>query len=479
VRGLGIPLFGAWSWILAITGLAFQVLDPGFSLAGSKYLAEVEPGDSQRVGGLLSAMLVANAAVGVVGGIVLLVSAGWLVTHFLNVPRSLESTALNGLRLAAPLPLVSLVAMSYAGVLRAMQRLDWLSAATVLNVALMFGGGAVVVHVGLGLDGLIVWQLITQVIFAANLGLMAWRLAPGTSPAHLRLTRADFRRVASYGSVFFFMSTLDSVTTQLHRVLLGALANAAQLGYFAVAYTVASRLQLLVAKAVGVTFPRSSQLHSAGDWQQLRALYMTASRGAHVLALAGGVPLMVFCKPILSAWLGPTIAAQSAPTLVLLVAAFVLLSYTVVPHYMLNGLGRARVNLFFVIVTMALLLPLSFALIPGGAAHGAALALLIAYAAGALPAIAYTEIAVLKINWHLLVRTVYAPALVTGGFVAGLGLGLTQVLGQRGVASLVAAVSCGACIALGNLVWSVVRTDDPLHTPAVVWVRRVRVLRTR
>lgn len=126
------------------------------------------------------------------------------------------------------------------------------------------------------------------------------------------------------------------------RFIIGSALGAAALAHYAVATQLAQPLHAFAAAAASVVFPKVSRAMAQGDPARVQRLILRGLLllGAVTTTLAG--LLFVFRVPILTLWLGPEIAAASAPTLGLLAAAYWLLSLGVLPHFILLGLGRMR-----------------------------------------------------------------------------------------------------------------------------------------
>jgi|GEM_PF-348775 len=151
------------------------------------------------------------------------------------------------------------------------------------------------------------------------------------------------------------------------RFIVGSTLGAAALAHYAVASQIAAPLHAFAAAATSVIFPKISAALARGDTERLRDLLRSAL--ALLVAATSAVALLLYLLrfEILTLWLGPAVATASAPSLGWLVLAFWLLAMSVLPHYVLLGMGRMRrVAIANVVAGIAAIVAMSWAVGPWG-----------------------------------------------------------------------------------------------------------------
>lgn len=126
------------------------------------------------------------------------------------------------------------------------------------------------------------------------------------------------------------------------RFIIGSAVGAAGLAHYAVATQLAQPLHAFAAAAASVVFPKVSRAMAQGNVAHVRHLLLISLLGLGMVTSVAALVLIIFRVEILTMWLGAATAAAAAPTLALLAIAFWLLSLSVVPHFVLLGLGRMR-----------------------------------------------------------------------------------------------------------------------------------------
>jgi O-antigen/teichoic acid export membrane protein len=124
------------------------------------------------------------------------------------------------------------------------------------------------------------------------------------------------------------------------RFAIGHALSMTALTYYSVPQDLIGRLGLIAATLASVLVPAFSTLGGAQDLSRLSLLF---SRSAKLVALIMGpafIILAVFSQNILTLWLGPALASQSAPVLRVLALGAGFQVLTVIPTSMVQAVGR-------------------------------------------------------------------------------------------------------------------------------------------
>lgn len=126
------------------------------------------------------------------------------------------------------------------------------------------------------------------------------------------------------------------------RVLIGSLLGASSLAYYSIASQLAMQVHAASAAGLSVIFPKISRNLESNENFSLRRVTTLTTVGNLLLSSALALALIVFGQQILDLWIGPDAAGPTAKILPWLVLAYWLLSFNVVPYYVLLGVGRIR-----------------------------------------------------------------------------------------------------------------------------------------
>lgn len=339
LAAIGAERYGMLSLALGAVGY-FGVLDMGLGTAATKFAAEAlgrgEEGElpsivwttvlCQLVSGLLGSLLLAALAPGFAGG--------WL-----KVPASMRDEVLLSLHVLCLVVPLMFIAPTLMGVAEAGQRFDLVNAVAVPSSAAMSLAMYVGACAGFHLPGIVALVVLVRALMTLGLLLICLHLFP-VLLTKLDVTVASLKRLLRYGAWLSVGGGLVvPILMYAERFFLGRYLSLSDVAYYTVPYSILQRLWTLPISLVRTLFPAFSAL-GATDRDMLEDLYL---RSLKYLALVSG-PIILFLSTfawdIFAFWLGPGVAAHSAPALRILLygGLFVMAAY--VSGALLDGLGR-------------------------------------------------------------------------------------------------------------------------------------------
>jgi O-antigen/teichoic acid export membrane protein len=343
VRGVGADRFGllalAWSLISA-----FTVFDLGLGRAVTRFAAEaLGAGRREAIPQILWPAVAAQTGLAIGGALALAALAPSVVTHFLRVAPELHEEAVRTLQVvAATLPAV-LVALALQGVLQAAQRFDILTVVRTVASASMFLAPVAGVALGWSLPAMLLAVLVVRIGALAAVIVACARVLGPLRPPRARAGPA-LRDLASFGAWASASAIVTFMLAPADRVAIGGELSMTALGHYAIPREVISRLGVVATGSVAmVLFPAFSALGGARDLARLRLLFGRAAKYLALAVVPGFGLLAVFAEELLGVWLGPGLAAASAPALRILAAGGALQALAAAPFVLLQGLGRADV----------------------------------------------------------------------------------------------------------------------------------------
>jgi O-antigen/teichoic acid export membrane protein len=362
IRRFGLAEYGVY--LLAGSLSAYlSLLDFGVGTTIVKHTAEFRAkGDRQRMGELVSTILVYYVFAGIVASVVLLAFSQFGVFVFrLDAERAHLASSL--FRAAAGIALFAWPLSVGAFVLNGLQRYDLTARVGSLVVLGNIAATAVVLLMGEGPLVLLVANGAVGLVGSSVCSLLASRQLPGVRPSHKLVTRAMLGMVFGFSSVIFVTQIANTIIyQQTDRIVLGVFVGATSIAM----YEAAAKMNGLVGQLVGMPaaalMPAASELDALERVDTLRTLFMRGAKYSVVFVAPIVAGLMVLSRPLLEAWLGSTMATQ-APVAVIFVSFWLLWVNVQVPLTILVGMGRLRFYVWLTIAQAAINITLSLLLV--------------------------------------------------------------------------------------------------------------------
>ena len=338
VHGLGTERFGLLSLAWVILGY-FTVFDLGLGRAITKYVAEaLGKGENAQVPEIIWTAVTFQAALGIIGAIVLFGITDLLVERVLNIPPELLVEAKDTFHLLAlSIPLV-LVSSSFSGVLEAAQRFDMVNAVRIPSSILTFILPLVGLYLGFGLPGIVVLILLARLGTLIALVWMDFRIVPELREHSV--SSACFSRLFAFGGWVMITSIVGPFLVYFDRFLIGSLLTMAAVAYYTAPYEMVTRLWIVSASLSMTLFPAFSAMEGVRDRERLSIFF---SRSIKYVFLVSGtivVLIVVYAEQILQLWLGSDFAAESTVTMQVLATGVLINSIAQTPFALLQGVGR-------------------------------------------------------------------------------------------------------------------------------------------
>lgn len=334
---LGMQQYGLWMLLLTFVGLGgLGGLGMGVATTkdvsaarGSGHLTElVNTIDAGLMVALLSTAALATLLAGV----------GWFVgpdmLQKMGTPYLVRLTVI----VAAILMIIEQVDSVATGALRGLERFDLsakVEAAAKLLVVLMtlfaavFTGDIKTVYAAA-----IVMTAVRLLIKLATVRALLGRF-PRPSWDQTRM-RSAFR----FGKWMWLQALGAAFFATADRVIVGSLLGASSLAAYSVCLHFAQQVHSVPAAAAQFLFPTVSRRIAGGEG--FRDLAFRGSVIIALFAVAISLPSAIFSFEILEVWVGSDIAKANYDVLRILLLGFTVLALSNGPHFILLGLGRAR-----------------------------------------------------------------------------------------------------------------------------------------
>ena len=362
VRYMGIEAYGLVGFFTMLQGW-FMLLDMGLTPTLSREAARFNGGalsalDLRR---LVRAFEGIFLAVGFVGALVLIASAGLIADQWLKVQQLDLVEVQRAVMLMAVIVALRWVGGLYRGAVTGFERIVWLSGYNIVIATLRFVLVVpFLIYVGATPTHFFGYQLVVAVIELAVLVAKTYRLLPAVStPGWIRWEWRPLRGVMRFALSAAFTSAIWVLVTQTDKLVLSGLLPLSDYALFTLAVLVASGIALLSSPITGAILPRLTKLSAQGDEAGVVRLYRDATQLVTVIAVPIVLVLAFFPLQVLNAWTGqPEVAAKAAPVLTLYAVGNGILALAAFPYYLQVARGNLNLHLIGNLIFVLLFVPL-------------------------------------------------------------------------------------------------------------------------
>jgi O-antigen/teichoic acid export membrane protein len=342
VRSLGVDRFGVLSLAWIVIGY-FSLFDLGMGRALTKLVADKIGGnDEASIPPLVWTSLFLMLLLGVVGGLITLAIAPWLVYSALKVPTALQRETLRSFQLlAASIPLVTLTS-GLRGILEAQQRFRILNFIRVPTSIFSFAGPLLVLPFSHSLVPVIIFLMVGRMLgFLAHL-FACFRAMPALRH-HMKLQRAAAGPLVRFGGWMTVSNIVGPLMVYADRFLIGGLLSVSAVAYYTTPFDLVFRLQFIPVAVAGVLFPAFAT--SLASNPERTALLVSRGIKYIFLAMFPVVLVMVtFAPDALRLWLGPVFASHSQSVMRWIAVGMFINSVACIPFSLLQSAGKPRVT---------------------------------------------------------------------------------------------------------------------------------------
>jgi O-antigen/teichoic acid export membrane protein len=371
LRRVGDVRFGVLALVSLLLG-HFAVFDFGLSRATARWIAALAPDDTAGRRRVFWTSVWMNVGFGLLGTAALFVLAEPLMSRVFRLEDTARAEVMTALPwIAAGVPLATLAGV-LAGALDGRQRFDiangvQAAGAVIGQVTLVVAAWAISPQLGVLIPATVLARAFSVLLL---LGASVWYVAPGRP---LPPDRARARELLGFGAWMSVFALITPFFMTLDKFVLGAVAGAAAVAYYAIPDQLVRRLSVLPLAVARTMFSRIP----ASDAATSRDL---SARSANVLIAAVTptvVVLVVAMRPFLAVWIDSAFAARAAVPGILLAGVIWLNSLAMIPSVYLQASGRPDVTAKLALLEILPHAAVLWASIRAFGAAGAAAAVLI------------------------------------------------------------------------------------------------------
>jgi O-antigen/teichoic acid export membrane protein len=294
-RRLGAEALGLYALGMSIVGFLGLFNAVGLPTAAARFVAEYSArGEFARLGGFLRGGLALLSAGNLLLAVVVLAVGPWVAVHFYHAP------ALSSYFGAFALIMLFGVLTTFLGQVMAGYRdvarrtIITHFIGTPLNIVV----AVILISLGFGLRGYMVAQVASAMLVLALLAVSVWRMTPVEARRGGALAPVE-RKVVTFSAVAFGIAGVDFALAQTDKIVLGHYLAPKQVGIYAVAMALVGFVPIALQSVNQIFSPIISGLHADGNRVLLQRLYRTLTKWVVILTIPLALTIAIFAKPLM------------------------------------------------------------------------------------------------------------------------------------------------------------------------------------
>jgi O-antigen/teichoic acid export membrane protein len=234
------------------------------------------------------------------------------------------------------------------------------------------GAVGILIWVSPTIEAFFIWQGIISITSVSLFAIVLYSTLPAAEDAaHFSINA--LKEIRYFAGGVMAISFLAFLMTQIDKILLSRLLTLEAFGYYALAGMISNTLYMFSGPVAAAFFPHFTELVERDDLSSLIAEYHKGSQIITVLMGTAAIVLIVFGDILISLWMAnPKLALRVAPLVSVLSLGTLLNGLVWIPHYVQLAYGWTSLNVRINIVSVCVIVPAIFWLVPIYGSIGAA-----------------------------------------------------------------------------------------------------------
>lgn len=341
VEEFGGELFGFLTILWMFIGY-FTLFDLGISRALTQSIAQVNAaGDREGVVKLYSTGMSVVVVAGLVAGLLVYATAGYLSSSVFNIDATLIDTAEASLQVTGLAVVFTVWATGLRGVLEGFEKFKVVSI------------GRIPLGIWMFLGPLLFFYAFGDFLYAvASLALARFLLflyyifcvRRIVSFSRDGFSRYNLFKLLSFGGWMTLSNTVSPVMVYFDRFIIGSMIAMSVVSFYTVPYEMATKLLLVPASIGTVMFPRISALIHERNFAEVIKLQRCSYLVNFLLIMPVIVGVYWLGEFLLTIWVGEEYAEKSYVVFLIILFGVLVNSMGSVPYNILQAAGKAKVT---------------------------------------------------------------------------------------------------------------------------------------
>src|SRR5262249_499457 len=261
---MGETSFGLFSLAWVVIGY-LTFLDIGVNRAATKFVSQhlVEQ-DHESVLQVIRTAFAANLALGLAGGLVVILVCPYLVHSVLKVSPELEGQArltFYAVGLAVPTLLVQGV---FRAVLSSYQRFGWINIVNAVTTAIQWILATILAWRGYGVALVVLSTVFVRIVATAAYGFALYRIQPDLHSFPARRLYG-LSKLVRFGSWVSISQVVSPVLVYVDRVLIASFVSLGAVTLYTVPFEMMTRLRVIPSSLAATLYPAFSERGMGGQ----------------------------------------------------------------------------------------------------------------------------------------------------------------------------------------------------------------------
>ena len=346
VRMLGNDSYGILTLGTAIIGY-FSLMDINLTQGSMRYIAEFHAkGDTGKVNEVLSLSLLVYSVLGLLGAVIIYISVDLFLLDMLKIPQNLLETSRTVFHLSAIGFFIGFIHNYMSSVPKSIHRFDIAAKNEAGFGIVLMVITVVLLYLGFNLLSVVILRVVILFLNCTVLFIVVKKQIP-YARFFSSFSKDTVRQIISFSKYSFLSKIAATITSNTDRLVIGAVISSAAVTLYTVPFMLVSRLMNISVRLSMIMFPLASEMGATGKREELKKIYIVASRHIFFLNIALTTILCLFSKQILQLWMGNDFAQQTYIILILISLAFFADTLTNLPSLINDGLSFPKVTGFF------------------------------------------------------------------------------------------------------------------------------------
>lgn len=351
LKGIGTDRFGILNLVWVIVGY-FSLFDLGLGRALTVIVASRYGGDEGQVAQTAWAAIFLMFLLGLIGAILMIFLAPWLVEHLFNIPPALHGETLNAFYLLGVSVPIVIVSAGLRGILEGLNQFWLLNVVKTPLGIFTYASPLLVLPFSSSLLPIVILILVGRLLSLMAFFYLCWRLMPRTTLGGIRpfLQIPELVRLGGWMTV---SNIVGPVMVYMDRFLIASVVSASAVAYYATPYEVVTKLWVIPVALTGVLFPlfATNSVHAA---ERNKRIFQSAIKFTFIAIYPLTLILVAAAPEGLSLWLGESFSHNSYEVMRWLAVGVLMNCIAQIPQALLQGTGRpdisAKLHLFELVI---------------------------------------------------------------------------------------------------------------------------------
>lgn len=365
VKTIGVESYGLVAFYGTLAG-SLAILDMGLSTAISRQVSILTaiPTKDNQTADLVFSVEIIYWIVALLAGIIIValalpIAKDWVKAKDLPIKTIAIAVMLMGGIFAFSFP-----SSIYTGVMNSLNyQLPNAYISIISSITKAIGVIFVLKYVSPTIECYFIWQIILSLFTTLFMRFYTWRILKRDTIKRIKakFSKTQLKTIWRFAAGMSGISLVTFFLTQIDKIVVSKFVTLDYVGYYGLAFSVASIITQVIAPLNPILFPKFTALVAQNLQYELVLLYHKSCRLISIIILPIGFTLIFFAHPILFLWTHNIVLTDNtAPILQVCAAGTICNCLIWIPYWYMLAKGITKFTIYQNIIASAILVPLLF-----------------------------------------------------------------------------------------------------------------------